>query len=363
MRMHAAQFGMLLAIGSLLAASAAHALPNLIRNGGFEEGPGAFTGVGKHWETNDGQPHPTINVLTPDTRHGGGFSQWLKANSQWDLGTVRQVSPYNSVTAGKSYRVQAWIKTANVGNPAGWYVFGIWWFQGDTYMSDSKMPRPDSNNYDWRLITWTAVAPPGADRVAAILTRHTDGDAWYDDICISEEISGQPQIACSPTGFDRKLRKGTILPDDVFTVFNAGGGTLNYTIATDAQWLTGSPSSGMSFGEEDACTISYAVTTLPVGVHRATITVADADAANSPQTLAVTVTLCVPGDFNRDGDVDQEDFGCFQACYTGSGVSQTAPECVDARMDADEDVDPDDFVLWQECMSLPDIAADPSCVP
>ena len=50
-----------------------------------------------------------------------------------------------------------------------------------------------------------------------------------------------------------------------------------------------------------------------------------------------------PGDFNFDGDVDQEDFGWFQACITGAGVAQNDPACLDARFDDDEDVDQDDF--------------------
>lgn len=363
MRPRIANIFILLAMTSGLTAVEARAAANLVRNGGFEEGPGAYPGVGKYWETNDAQTHADINVLAADTRHSGGFSQWLKAHPQWDLGAARQVTPYNSVTAGKTYRVQAWIKTANVGNPAGWYVLGIWWFHGDTYLSDSKMPRQETNNYDWRLITWTAVAPPGADRLAVLLTRHTDGDAWYDDIFVAEELPGPPQIACTPMSFAHKLRRGAAPADDVLTVSNVGGGALNYTITVDAGWLSVVPNSGTSFGEQDACAIRYALGGLPVGVHHATIAVADAAADNSPRTLPVTITLCVPGDFDLDGDVDQEDFGVFQSCYSGSGQPQTAPACADARMDADDDVDLDDFLLWQNCMSRPDALADPACVP
>ena len=64
--------------------------PNLIRNPGFEEGPSpTYPGVGLHWETNDAQPHPEVDVLTTATTHGGSYSQWLKANAAWDLGMVR----------------------------------------------------------------------------------------------------------------------------------------------------------------------------------------------------------------------------------------------------------------------------------
>jgi hypothetical protein len=67
-------------------------------------------------------------------------------------------------------------------------------------------------------------------------------------------------------------------------------------------------------------------------------------------------------DFDRDGDVDQADFGHFQACLSGEGVSQDDPECQDARLDADEDVDADDFGVFQACMSGADQPFNPACV-
>ncbi len=39
------------------------------------------------------------------------------------------------------------------------------------------------------------------------------------------------------------------------------------------------------------------------------------------------------GDFDTDGDIDQEDFGHLQACFSGLGVPQTDPACADANLD------------------------------
>jgi len=80
--------------------------------------------------------------------------------------------------------------------------------------------------------------------------------------------------------------------------------------------------------------------------------------------LAVDETGCpppIPGDFSRDGDVDQEDFGDFQACYSEPGIAQTNPDCTPARLDGDEDVDQDDFAIFQSCFSGADIPANPAC--
>jgi hypothetical protein len=62
------------------------------------------------------------------------------------------------------------------------------------------------------------------------------------------------------------------------------------------------------------------------------------------------------GDYDHDGDVDQEDFGHLQACLSGSGTS-CLPECADADFDGDSDVDNDDFNAFQPCISGPNQAS------
>lgn len=66
-------------------------------------------------------------------------------------------------------------------------------------------------------------------------------------------------------------------------------------------------------------------------------------------------------DFDGDQDVDQEDFGHFQACITGQGQGPPSAGCADADLDADCDVDQDDFGLFQTCISGPSVPADPAC--
>lgn len=68
-------------------------------------------------------------------------------------------------------------------------------------------------------------------------------------------------------------------------------------------------------------------------------------------------------DFDGDGDVDQQDFGRFQACFTGSNVPQHDPDCEPARLDGDADVDADDLALFLNCFSGSGIPFDPDCLP
>lgn len=70
-------------------------------------------------------------------------------------------------------------------------------------------------------------------------------------------------------------------------------------------------------------------------------------------TRAFTMRLAIPGDFDGDGDVDQEDFGHLQACLSGPGIQQNKPECIDARLDADTDVDIDDVEIFLSCFGGP----------
>jgi hypothetical protein len=77
--------------------------------------------------------------------------------------------------------------------------------------------------------------------------------------------------------------------------------------------------------------------------------------------LAEDCDALAPADFDRDGDVDQKDFGHFQMCVSGSSTPQDLPECQDAKLDGDNDVDLDDLGVFQACMSGPNLPADPAC--
>jgi choice-of-anchor C domain-containing protein len=85
---------------------------------------------------------------------------------------------------------------------------------------------------------------------------------------------------------------------------------------------------------------------------------------DTPPGVEVGETGCpttIPGDFDQDGDVDQEDFGFFQICLSGSGIEQLTPGCERARLDEDLDVDQVDFALFQGCVTGPNGIGDLNC--
>jgi hypothetical protein len=74
--------------------------------------------------------------------------------------------------------------------------------------------------------------------------------------------------------------------------------------------------------------------------------------------------LCCPDPFadaDGDGDADQNDFGKFQACFTGAGPTTLDPGCECFDRDGDDDVDEDDWGAFEACASGPDVPANPAC--
>lgn len=188
-------------------------------------------------------------------------------------------------------------------------------------------------------------------------------NTWRTDALINKPITGiGPYIIVEPAGFAPATVWSVNPPTDHFTVRNGGGGTLNYQIVTQTAWITVEPTSGSSTGEPDDVSVTYHVEGLVPGDYQATIEVRDPLAFNSPVVLDVRLRVKpVPGDLDVDLDVDQEDFGRFQACLSGPGVAQNAPQCAGARLDGDGDVDADDVAIFRRCLSGPEIPADPGC--
>lgn len=181
-------------------------------------------------------------------------------------------------------------------------------------------------------------------------------------------VSGTPNlgtIARWPESFSPATIERHSPDNDTFTVRNAGNGTMSYTITDAANWLAAAPDSGTGSGETDTIMLLYNTDQLAAGSYNATVTISSNEADNSPQTISINLTVdpspYALADFDEDGDVDQQDFGRFQACYTGPGVAQNAHNCFNAKLDGDDDVDIGDFGVFQRCMTGEDRPADPNC--
>ncbi len=188
-------------------------------------------------------------------------------------------------------------------------------------------------------------------------------NAWRTDALINKPITGTgPHIIVEPVALAASTTWSISPPADHFVVRNGGGGTLNYEVMAHAAWIGVQPTSGSSSGEYDDISVIYNVGGLLPGDYEATIEVRDPLAFNSPVSVDVQLQIRpVPGDLDVDFDVDQEDFGRFQACVSGAGIAQHASQCAGARLDSDDDVDAGDVAIFRRCLSGPNVTADPTC--
>jgi len=100
-----------------------------------------------------------------------------------------------------------------------------------------------------------------------------------------------PGISRTPSFLSASCTQGTNAPIQSFQVSNSGGGTLSYTVSTNASWLSCSPASGTSTGASGTVTVSYATSGLAAGTYSAVVTISASGASNSPQTLPVSLTV------------------------------------------------------------------------
>jgi len=80
-----------------------------------------------------------------------------------------------------------------------------------------------------------------------------------------------------------------------------------------------------------------------------------------PKETNCATSTCCPypfADVDQDGDVDQEDYGALQVCYTGTGGGILAGcQCLDS--DGDDDIDGADLLSFKACVSGSNIPAIP----
>ena len=63
----------------------------------------------------------------------------------------------------------------------------------------------------------------------------------------------------------------------------------------------------------------------------------------------------IRGDFEPDGDVDQDDYDAFIDCFTGPGGGPLPPECLPGDFDDDDDIDCDDWEMFKMVWTGPPV--------
>ncbi len=113
-----------------------------------------------------------------------------------------------------------------------------------------------------------------------------------------------PQIDCSPARFDFEAIEGGRNPSvETLEIWNSGDGRLSWSISSDVDWISMSPSRGESRGERNRVTVSVDIDGLDAGRYRGYITIEDDTDRN--QHWTVTVYLDIEAD--DDDEANDED--------------------------------------------------------
>jgi hypothetical protein len=136
-----------------------------------------------------------------------------------------------------------------------------------------------------------------SDRVCGMGMTNPNGTAAHAHVSFrlywrwTIKPSAPPIISRSPASFSHTITAGDTLPDDSFTVSNTGGGSLVYNISDNANWLSVSPDSGICTTTANTHQVIYSLDGLTPGNYSATMTITGSGATNSPQTIAVSLTI------------------------------------------------------------------------
>jgi len=166
-----------------------------------------------------------------------------------------------------------------------------------------------------------------------------------------------PTIAFSPSSFTFMATEGGDNPaSKTLTIWNSGTGTINWSLADNADWLAFTPTGGSSTGvaDKDSVTLSVDISGMSAGSNSATITISASGATNTPKTVTVTLTILTPQTpTNTVGTaeswVEGLDGKVILHFRAGSFASETN---ISIALKTIHGEAPEDFTLGETCFSI-----------
>ncbi|HTF35265.1 MAG TPA: FG-GAP-like repeat-containing protein [Myxococcota bacterium] len=152
-------------------------------------------------------------------------------------------------------------------------------------------PYPASPNFTTTSTTGQVTGAYGDSftvKVAAYTASGTYGPFSPDSAAI-QFVPLPPAIALSTTSLSAAAQAGSNPQSGSFLIHNSGGGALSYSFTTNQSWVSVSPSSGTSNGENDPITVNFNAAGLAAGAYTAAITASATGTAS--QTIGVTLTV------------------------------------------------------------------------
>ena len=109
---------------------------------------------------------------------------------------------------------------------------------------------------------------------------------------VSPSASVTPVIARNPASISfSAIQNGANPSSQTVTVTNSGSGTMNWTAASSVPWLTINGGAAASGADSGSFAVGVNITGLSVGNYAGTVTIAATGATNTPQAIAVTLSV------------------------------------------------------------------------
>ena len=187
--------------------------------------------------------------------------------------------------------------------------------------------------------------------------------AGYDAVEVGYERAApaRPEIGIEPAEIVAVAPAGFDAADVVVLVRSIGTGRLTLQAAATAGWLSVVPFQESGVGETNAFVVRILSAEVPPGRYSALVQFTNTAATDDPAIIPVALTVgpYSSADFDRDGDVDVQDFGVFQSCFNGPSHPVAPGICDRADLDGDADADVSDFAVFQACFNGP--SRPPAC--
>ena len=201
----------------------------------------------------------------------------------------------------------------------------------------------------------------GIDRVLG--THGQDYDAYRSLYALwGSRFVSPSTVAVAPAQIEREVQIGQPVPPATITVSGTGLTPFAFRAIPSAPWISVTPPEGFADGNPVTLQVGFDPAGLPEGTHTATVRIQAPFISNSPVDVSITLVLYGrKGDMDGDGDIDQADFGPFQACLSGMGLPAGAG-CRAADYNSDGDVDAADTDRFRSCMTAAGVPALPECL-
>ena len=301
-----------------------------------DEGMGTVTAKGVCWSTS---PNPTIASST--TNDGTGLGAFSSSITGLLPGTTYYVRAYATNSAGTGYGIQRSFTTnsetvtVTITNPTeGEQVSGTVTIKASAadpiqavskvefYIDDIIIGTDTSQPYEW---DWDTTAESDGSHVIKVVAYNAIDESSQDSITITV-LNTEAELSLNRTNLNygaisqASSTADTTMGDAVTTspqtllINNSGGGTLNWEISKDAEWLTCTPVSGVGPG---VVTVSVDPSGLAVGTYSASITVTDLNTSNG-KVLPVNLTV-------YKKNTTSAPFGYFETPINNSTVMSSIP--------------------------------------